>query len=88
MLISLEGHIVHLAIQFKFKASNNEAKYEALITWASLAFKMKVETLDIYNDSHLVVRQVEGDYQARKDQISLYVSHSKEVLSKFKKYKL
>lgn len=31
MLISLEGHKITAAVWFKFKASNNEAKYETLI---------------------------------------------------------
>ncbi|EXB72720.1 hypothetical protein L484_004300 [Morus notabilis] len=32
LLISPEGHKITLAVRFKFKASNNEVKYEALIT--------------------------------------------------------
>lgn len=47
--------MVHLALRFKFKASNNEAKYEALIAGANLALKMKVEIFDIYSDLQLVV---------------------------------
>lgn len=35
-----------------------------------------------------MVRQVKGDYQAREDQISLYLVHSKETLAKFKRYSL
>ena len=37
MLISLEGHKIHCAIRFGFKASNNEAEYEALIVGLHLA---------------------------------------------------
>lgn len=49
---------------------------------------MKVEILDIYNDSQLVVPQIEGDYQAREEQISLYLDHLKETLNFFRKYSL
>ena len=31
MLISSEGHMIHCALCFRFKASNNKAKYKALI---------------------------------------------------------
>ena len=31
LLISPEGHKIHCAIRFEFKASNNEIEYEALI---------------------------------------------------------
>ena len=37
--------------RFSFKASNNEAEYEALIAGLKLAREMKVESLEIYNDS-------------------------------------
>ena len=55
ILISPEGHQMHCALRFGFKASNNEAEYEALIAGLKLAREMKVESLKIYNDSQLVV---------------------------------
>ena len=55
---------MHCALRFGFKASNNEAKYEALIVGLNLAKEMKLESLEIYNDSQLVVCQVTDEYQA------------------------
>ena len=57
ILISSEEHRVHCALRFGFKASNNEAEYEALITGLRLA-----KELDIYNDSQLVICQVTNEY--------------------------
>ena len=37
MLISLENHYIHCALRFGIKASNSEAKYEALIAGLCLA---------------------------------------------------
>ena len=37
MLISPEGHKRHCVLHFGFKASNNEAEYEALITGLHIA---------------------------------------------------
>ena len=51
ILISPEGHRMHCALRFRFKASNNEAEYEALIAGLELAKELKVELLDIYSDS-------------------------------------
>ena len=42
---------MHCALKFRFKASNNKTEYEALIARLELAKKMKVESLDIFNDS-------------------------------------
>ena len=40
MLISLEGHNIYCTVCFGFKASNNEAEYEALIAGLRLAHKL------------------------------------------------
>ena len=42
---------MHCALRFGFKASNNEAEYEALIVGLNLAKEMKVESLKIYSNS-------------------------------------
>ena len=51
ILVSTKGHQMHCAIRFEFKASNNEAEYEALIAGLELAKEMKVESLDKFSDS-------------------------------------
>ena len=58
MLSSLEGHKIHCAIRFGFKASNNEAEYEALIEGLHLARELYVRNVKIFSDSQLVVNQV------------------------------
>ena len=55
ILISLERHQMHSALRFGFQASNNEAEYEVLIARLHLAKEMKVESLEIYSNSQLVV---------------------------------
>ena len=55
---------MNCALIFRFKASNNEAEYEALIVGLELAKEMKVESLDIFSDSQLVVCQINDEYQA------------------------
>ena len=54
---------MHCVLRFGFNASNNEAKYEALIARLNLAKEIKVESLEIYSDSQLVVCQVTNKYQ-------------------------
>ena len=65
MLISLEGHKIHCAIYFGFKASNNEAEYEALIADLRLACELQTHNVKIFSDSQLVVNQVNDIYLAR-----------------------
>ena len=62
VLVSPGGHKLNYAIHFSFKATNNDAEYEALINGLQVSLKMKVENLNIFNDSSLVVFQVNRGY--------------------------
>lgn len=46
---------------FKFKASNNKAEYEALLVELRLAKELKVESIDIYNDSWFIEYQIKEE---------------------------
>ena len=72
-LVSPEGYQMHYALRFGFKASNNEAEYEVLIAGLKLAREIKVESLEIYSDSQLVVCQVTDEYQARGEKMVAYL---------------
>ncbi|XP_024021745.1 protein NYNRIN-like [Morus notabilis] len=88
LLISPEGHKITSAVQFKFKASNNEAEYEALIAGLRLASHLKIERLSIFSDSQLVVGQVKKEYQAHGVKMGAYLRKVKEELIKFKNYEI
>ena len=53
------------AIRIGFKATKNEAKYEAFLVGLRVATELWVEPLDAFSDSQLVVNQVQGDYLAK-----------------------
>ena len=64
---------MHCALRFGFKASNNEVEYKALIAGLELAKELKVESLDIFSDSQLVVCQINDEYQAREEKMAAYL---------------
>ena len=64
---------MHYALWFGFKASNNEAEYEALIIGLKLVREIRVESLEIYSDSQLVFYQVTDEYQARGEKMASYL---------------
>ena len=47
MLISPEGYKIHFTLCFEFSMSNNEAKYEALITGLRLVKELQAHNLKI-----------------------------------------
>ena len=86
ILVSPEGHQMHCALKFSFKASNNKAEYETLIVGLSLTKEMKVESLKIYSDSQLVVYQITDEYQAQGEKNAAYLQKAKDLLKSFSSY--
>ncbi|KAL0426583.1 UNVERIFIED_CONTAM: hypothetical protein Slati_2833100 [Sesamum latifolium] len=62
-----QGEDLEFAIKFGFKASNNEAEYEALVIGLRMAHETGAKHLLAYFDSQLVVKQVEGTYEAKEE---------------------
>ncbi|XP_077249258.1 uncharacterized protein LOC143888721 [Tasmannia lanceolata] len=70
------------ALRLDFKASNNEAEYEALLAGLSLAAELSAGKLKVYSDSQLVVNQVNGTYEARGLRMKRYLQKVKEKLQR------
>ena len=51
VLVSLDGLILEQSIRLGFKASNNEAEYEALIAGLKLTVAMEVDEVIVFCDS-------------------------------------
>ena len=71
-----------------FKATNNEAKYEAFFAGLKDAVELGVESLDIFSDSQHVVNQVKGDYLAKDLRIVVYLDEVKPLMMKNKNFKI
>ena len=59
------GVLIEQSLRFAFKASNNQAEYEALIAGMLLAREMGSRNLLAKSDSLLVTGQVTGEFQAK-----------------------
>ncbi|KAL5540825.1 hypothetical protein UlMin_043795 [Ulmus minor] len=65
ILVSPERVRLSCALRFRFKATNNQAEYEALLAGLRLAKEVSARHLLIYSDSQLIVNQVNSEYQAK-----------------------
>ena len=80
------GLLIEQALRFAFKASHNQAEYEAFIVGLFLAKELGARSLLVKSDSLLVTRQVMGECQAKDLQLASYlrcVMLFKEVFSAF-----
>ncbi|KAL0447890.1 UNVERIFIED_CONTAM: Ribonuclease HI, partial [Sesamum latifolium] len=78
-----QGEDLEFAIKFSFKASNNEAEYEALVIGLRMAHETGAKHLLAYFDSQLVVKQVEGAYEAKEENMIQYLQQIADLKTKF-----
>lgn len=67
IVITSKGIKLEHSFRLGFSASNNKAKYEALPARLRVVSDLKAKEVEIYLDSRLVVKQVQGSFEA-KDQ--------------------
>ena len=79
VLKSPQGDILEQSIHCEFRATNNEAEYEALIAGLDLAKSLDVKDIQVMSDSQLIVRQMNGSYEARDQRMSAYLIKAKQL---------
>ncbi|GKV00762.1 hypothetical protein SLEP1_g13399 [Rubroshorea leprosula] len=88
VLLGPEGFKSEHALRFKFQTTNNAAEYEALIYGLKLAAELKVQSIQVFSDSQLVVRQVNGSCDIRDPQLGRYASVVNRLKSKFASFQI
>ncbi|KAL0462545.1 UNVERIFIED_CONTAM: hypothetical protein Slati_0142100 [Sesamum latifolium] len=83
-----QGEDLEFAIKFDFKASNNEAEYEALVIGLRMAHETGAKHLLAYSDSQLVVKQVEGTYEAKEENMIQYLQQIADLKTKFHHFQI
>ena len=83
VLTYLDGDVLERSISYGFKATNNEAEYEAIIACLNLAKEMGVQRLTVCSNSQLVINQMQGHYQARDNKMIAYLDIVKTLTASF-----
>lgn len=88
VLFDPSGNQVFMLSDYLGKNTNNYAEYQGLIHGASEALKLGVKNIEIFMDSMLVVKQVNGEWKVKSPNLFELVAKSKELLSNFESWKL
>ena len=83
VIITPKGIWLEHSFRLGFRASNNEAKYEALLARLRTVLGMGAQDMEIYSDSRLVVYQILGSFEAQDSWMKAYLSTVKQIISKF-----
>lgn len=64
---SPDGQAMEYAIRFGFRATNNVAEYESVVTGLKLCMTAGATQVNLRIDSKLVAAQIRGEYEAREE---------------------
>ena len=76
VLISPTGERLKYVLQIYFPASNNAAKYEALLHGLRITISLGIRRMAVHGDSELVVNQVQKEYSCTSTKMSVIVGRS------------
>ena len=75
-----------LSYKLYFKCINNVAEYEALVLRFMALKDLHAKRIDIYGDLDLVIKQVQGSYQAKHPRLKSYINLVLDLLEGFKEH--
>jgi len=82
------GLLIEQTLRLAFKASNNQAKYEALVAGMLLAKEMGARSWLVKSNLLLVSRQVTGEYQLKDPQMAAYLKYVMLLKESFATFEL
>jgi ribonuclease HI len=77
------GNHLRYVLHLHFPASNNVAKYEALVNGLRIAIELGVRRLDARDDSQLVIDQVMKNSHCRDPKMEAYCDEVQRLEDKF-----
>lgn len=78
-----DGQVVGKVARYMGTATNNQAEYSALIEGLKAAIELGADRVEIYADSELVVKQINGLYRVKNPDLQERHAEARALLSKF-----
>ncbi|XP_075649957.1 uncharacterized protein LOC142620478 [Castanea sativa] len=83
VVITPKGIKLEHSFRLGFRASNNEAKYEALQAGLRVVSDLGAKEVKVYSDSRLVVNQVRGNFETKDPRMIEYLRLVKQTIGHF-----
>lgn len=87
-LISPSGEEMWISVCLRFKVSNNEAEYKAVLYGLQTARAVGPTRVRICSDSQLVTSQIQGSFAIKDDHMPKYAAAYKQINSRFSKVQI
>ena len=72
-MTSPEKDVLKYGVQLQFPATNNEAKYVAILTSLRIARALGIKNLRLRIDSKLIVGQITNEYEVKEERMKKYL---------------
>jgi ribonuclease HI len=79
----VEGHAGHIG-----RATNNVAEYRALVEALALAVARDADDVEIFADSELVVRQIQGSYRVKNANLKTLYAEAKRLIARLGDFRI
>jgi len=86
VLFDERGHVLTTAKKFLGACTNNEAEYAALILGLEEALSGGHKTIQVFLDSELLVRQINGVYRVKNSRLKELMKEVRQHLARFDRY--
>ncbi|TYP54958.1 ribonuclease HI family protein [Thermosediminibacter litoriperuensis] len=88
VMLDENGNTLKEVSDYIGQTTNNIAEYTALVTALKEALEMGCEEIDIFSDSELMVKQINGEYQIKNEGIKRLHTQVMGLLKEFKKFSI
>jgi ribonuclease HI len=83
VVLARPGHPVVEEADAIGTASNNVAEYTALVEGLALAAELGVKSLQVFSDSELLVKQMNGEYKVKNDDLRALFERASQLRRQF-----
>ncbi len=83
VICNMDGSVVEKSGKYMGITTNNQAEYQGLVAGLTRADELGVKSLQVYMDSELIIRQLNGQYKIKNALLLPFYSKSKELSGAF-----
>jgi ribonuclease HI len=86
VLFTPDGEELSSSLKLEFKATNNEAEYEAVVAGLGLALELGADSVELRSDSQVIVGHVNGEFEAKGEKMKKYLAKVQSMQTAFQKF--
>ncbi|XP_062100229.1 uncharacterized protein LOC133806112 [Humulus lupulus] len=83
VFVTPSGGLIPYSFHILAICTNNEAEYEALIIGLEIALEMQIQSLEVYGDSLLILKQINGEFVVKHEALIPYCEKAKHLIAQF-----